>query len=354
MNTTIEKQSLTLGLDLGDSRTKFAVLDSGGELLEEGTVKTSPTEFRRVFERFQGCVVALEVGSQSRWASELLHELGLDVHVANPRQLKLIYGSVDKDDRLDAVRLARLARFDSKLLHRVYHRSQELQADLETLKARTKLVNIRTMLINHVRGVLKSFGIQVKSCYTRGFHKVAEDCIPEELKPGLIPLLQTLEEITAKIQDYDKTIQAVSQEKYETEVSSTQQVNGVGPVTALTFVLSLGDPHRFKKSRDVGSYLGLRPRRCESGDSTPDLAITKAGDRRLRRLLIQCAHYILGPFGQDSDLRRWGLRKADGGKRQKKRAVVAVARKLAVLLHRLLVTGEVYEPLRQAEKRQAA
>ena len=349
MKGTTNTDKLTLGLDLGDSRTTFAVLNSDGEVIEEGMVRTSPEDFQRVFSRFKGSVVALEVGSQSRWASENLHELGLDVHVANPRQLKLIYGSVDKDDKLDALRLARLARFDSKLLYQVYHRSGEAQADLEVLKARGMLISVRTKLINHVRGVLKSFGVRVEQCATRCFHKKALEVVPENLLPGIRPLLSTLEDLAERIKAVDKTIQRMCDEKYEEQMTVVQQVNGVGPITGLSFYLTLGNVHRFAKSRDVGSYLGLRPRRCESGDSTPELRITKAGDKKLRRLLIQSAHYILGPFGRDCDLRRWGLRKAEGGKRQKKRAVVAVARKLSVLLHRLLITGEVYEPLRQAE-----
>lgn len=354
MDTTTNADRLTLGLDLGDSRTRFAVLDDVGEILEEGVVRTSPGDFRRVFSRFEAATVALEVGSQSRWASEVLHELGLDVHVANPRQLKLIYGSVDKDDKLDAVRLARLARFDSKLLHQVYHRSEESQADLEVLKARGTLISVRTKLVNHIRGVLKSFGVQVEKCAARIFHKKALEFVPEKLLAGIRPLLLTLEDLAERIKAIDKTIQSLCEKKYNEEMTLVQQVNGVGPITGLTFFLTLGDVHRFAKSRDVGSYLGLRPRRCESGDSMPELSITKAGDRKLRRLLIQSAHYILGPFGKDCDLRRWGLRKAEGGKRQKKRAVVAVARKLSVLLHRLLVTGEVYEPMRQAELKEAA
>lgn len=129
---------------------------------------------------------------------------------------------------------------------------------------------------------------------------------------------------------------------------------GVGPVTALTYVLTIDDPARFRKSRAVGSYLGLACRRSQSGDKDPELRITKAGDPALRFLLVQAAHYILGPFGPDTDLKRWGLALATRGRKNaRKRAVVAVARKLGVLLHRLWVTGTVYEPLRNSEPRQA-
>jgi transposase len=133
------------------------------------------------------------------------------------------------------------------------------------------------------------------------------------------------------------------------------QVNGVGPITALCYVLTIEDPKRIQRSRNVGAYLGLRPRQRQSGQRDPELRITKAGDRNLRRLLVQCAQYILGPFGEDSDLRRWGLALASrGAATAKKKAVIAVARKLSVLLHRLWSTGEVYEPLRNAERRVSA
>lgn len=343
----------TLGLDLGDKRTRFAVLDADGELVEEGAVLTSPDEFKRVFARFAGSVVALEVGSQSRWSSELLVDLGLRVYVANPRQLKLIYGSTDKDDRLDARRLARLARVDSALLHPVTHRSNDLQTDLEVLKARGVLVEMRTKMVNHVRGVLKAFGVKMKSCSTPAFSNQVRDVVPENLRSGLLPLIDALQDISARIGDFDRQILSLCREKYRVEAEIVRQVNGVGPVTGLTYILTLGDPRRFKKSRDVGPFLGLRPRRSESGDSAPELGITRAGDPRLRALMVQSAHYILGPFGKDCDLRRWGLKKAEGSKRNKKRAIIAVARKLAVLLHRLLTTGEAYEPFRNAPTQEA-
>lgn len=341
----------TLGLDLGDKQTRIAVLNTEGEPLEECAIQTSPEAFTRFFERFKGSVAALEVGPHSRWASQLLIDLGLRVYVANPRQLGLIYGSKDKDDRLDAERLARLARVDSKLLHPIIHRARDKQVDLQVVKARQLLVDTRTKLVNHVRGILKSYGLKMKKCTTSTFASQVKEIIPEELMPALEPVLEILEGLRVQIRSQDKAIEALVADKYQIECDALQQVDGVGPVTALTFVLTIDDPYRFKKSRDVGSYLGLRPRRSESGDSSPQLSISKAGDKRLRMLMVQCAHYILGPFGKESDLRVWGLRKAEvGGRRGKRRAVVAVARKLSVLMHRLWVTGEVYEPLRNTNK----
>ena len=162
-----------------------------------------------------------------------------------------------------------------------------------------------------------------------------------------------MESLTERIKDSDREIEQIARKDYP-ETALLQQVGGVGPLIALTFVLTVEDKDRFQKSRDIGCYVGLRPRRCDSGQSQPQLRITKEGDPYLRGMLVQGAHYIISRRGPDTDLKRWGLQLAKhGGKRGKKRAVVAVARKLGILLHRLWVTGEVYEPLRNHNARQA-
>jgi transposase len=170
--------------------------------------------------------------------------------------------------------------------------------------------------------------------------------------PALGPILEQIGSLTQRIRDYDRRLEAISKDRYpETEL--LRQVEGIGPLTALAFVLTLEDPHRFEKSRSVGAYLGLVPARDQSGDRDPQRRISKEGDEMLRRLLVGSAHYTLGPFGSDSDLRRHGEKIASrGGKNAKKRAAVAVARKLSVLLHHLWVTGEVYDPLHDAHRRQ--
>jgi len=159
-----------------------------------------------------------------------------------------------------------------------------------------------------------------------------------------------IDELSERIDEYDQVLEHVAEKRYP-QTALLTQISGVGTLSAITFVLTIEDPHRFARSRDVGSYLGLRPKQQDSGDRSPQLRITKAGDQYLRKMLVSCAHYIIGPFGPDTDLRRWGLKLCErGGKNAKKRAVVAVARKLAVLLHRLWVTGEVYQPLRPQAK----
>jgi transposase len=220
------------------------------------------------------------------------------------------------------------------------------------IRSRQALVGCRTQLVNHVRGALKSFGARLPKCPARSFHKRATEHIPQALLAALGPVLEQIGSLTERIRQYDRKLETICQERYpETEL--LRQVEGIGPLTALTFVLTLEDPSRFEKSRSVGAYLGLVPATDQSGDSDPQRRISKEGDEMLRRLLVGSAHYILGPFGHDSDLRRHGEKIASrGGKNSKKRAAVAVARKLCVLLHRLWVSAEVYDPLYNTHRRQ--
>jgi transposase len=282
----------------------------------------------------------------SPWVSRLLSELGHEVIVAHARNVRLIGESRRKDDRFDARTLARLARIDPDLLGPVRHRSRKAQADLTVIRARAGLVRARTSLINTARGLTKSYGERLRGCSPRKMNRELAEGLSPELQSALQPLLEEIESLSERIREYKERVQQIAQERYP-EVARLEQVKGVGTLIALTYVLTLEDPERFRKSRDVGCYLGLRPGRRNSGQSEPQLHISKEGDPYLRTLMVQSAHHILGPFGADSDLRRWGLRLAErGGKNAKKRAVVAVARKLAILLHRLWVSGEAYEPLR--------
>jgi transposase len=336
---------LTIGLDLGDRSSRYCIWDEHGELILEGSVATTKKGLMEAFGSKPRSRMALEVGTHSPWVSRYLAELGHDVIVANARRVRLITESSRKDDRLDAKTLGRLARIDPELLSPIRHRSQQAQADLMMIRARATLVEARTMLVNSARGLTKSYGERLPSCGTGQVSENLAEPLSMPLQSALKPLLAAVESLSDRIREYDRQIEQTGTQRYpETEL--LKQVHGVGTLTALTYVLTVEDPHRFRRSRDAGAYFGLRPSRRESGASRPQLRITKEGDAYLRKLLVQCAHHILGPFGQDSDLRRWGLELAmRGGKNAKKRALVAVARKLAVLLHKLWVSGEVYEPL---------
>lgn len=348
---TTTSTTLTIGIDLGDRKSHICVLDASGGIVEEGRIATTPKALRARFEGLAPARIALEVGGHSAWVSELLKELDHEVIVANARKLRMIFQSDSKNDQLDAAQLARVARLDPKLLYPIEHRARSARADLAVMRSRDTLVTTRTRLVNHIHGVLKSFGHRVKKYGAAGFHRQVAGQIPEELQPALHPLLDMLAVIAERILNFDQEIRRLSTNVYP-ETALLSQVGRVGPITALRFVLTIEDPKRIERSRNIGAYLGLRPRQRQSGQRDPELRITKAGDRALRGLLVQCAQQTLGPFGKDSDLRRWGLELASrGGATAKKKAVIAVARKLAVLLHRLWLTGEVYEPLRNTNRR---
>ena len=286
------------------------------------------------------------MGTHSAWVREVVVSCGHEVLVANPRLMDGMKRGKRKNDRIDARKLARLGRVDPQSLFPMKHRSREVRQDLVVLRARDALVSVRTQRINTTRGLVKSMGARLPKCSSPSFPKKVEEALPAEIRETLLPLLRLAEELSDRIKVYDERIEKLGREKYE-HTELLRQVKGVGPLTSLAYVLTVENPDRFAKSRDVGAYLGLVPKQEDSGDSQPQLGINKAGDMMLRRLLVGSAHYILGPFGPDTDLRRYGLRLCErGGKNAKKRAAVAVARKLAVLLHRLWVSGEVYEPLR--------
>jgi transposase len=348
-NRIFKGHKLTIGLDLGDRWSNYCVLDEAGEILLEQKLATTPEAMKQTFEKIPRSLLALETGTHSPWLSRLLKELGHEVLVAHAQKVELISKSNRKDDRHDARTLARLARIDPELLRPVRHRSAKAQIHLTVIRARAELVSARTALVNAARGLTKSYGERLSKCGTEQVSRVAAK-LSAELREVLEPLLKEIESLNERIKEYDARMEKIARESYP-QVALLKQVKGVGTQIALTYVLTLDDPHRFTKSREVGCFLRLKPGRRDSGQSQPQMHISKEGDRYLRTMLVQGAHYILGPFGEDSDLRRWGLRLAErGGKNAKKRAVVAVARKLAVLLHRLWVSGEVYEPLRNNRK----
>ena len=321
--------SVTVGMDVSDRHSYLCLIDTiSGEVLEESRIATSPAAFER---RFSGCEpmrIALEAGTHSPWISRLLEGRGYEVLVANARKLRLIYAEGKKTDRLDGENLAHLARLDPKLLSPLKHRGEAPQAHLALVRSREALVGARTKLVNHVRGSVKSFGARLPKCSAESFHKKVAGRLPEELLPALEPLLDTIASLSAQIREYDRRLETLAEELYP-ETQLLRQVPGVGMLTALVVVLTLEDPFRFDDGRAVDAYLGLVSGRDQSGDSDPQRRISKKGDRVLRRLLVGSAHYLLGPFGEDSDLKRHGEKIAErGGRIAKKRAEVAVARKL--------------------------
>ncbi len=349
---------LVVGIDLGDAKHAVCVLDGAGETVRRETVTNSREallEFAGSFPDPGSVVVAIEVGTHSPWISQLLQELGMRVLVGNARRLRAIWDTPNKNDVRDAELLARIARFDPKLLSPITHRGKSAHMDLAVIKARDALVQNRTNLVNFVRGTLKAAGVRVPKCSTEAFAKVAAKNNTEPLLHNAVnPVLETIAMLTHAIRQFDRQIAEMCRRKYpETEL--LRQIKGVGPVTALAFILTLEDPSRFRKSRHVGPYLGLVPKRDQSGESDKPLPITKAGNVYMRTLLVSAANYIMGPFGPDCDLRRYGERiAARGAKVARRKAKVAVARKLAVLMHRLWVSADTYKPFHKPHRQSRA
>lgn len=342
-----------IGIDIGDKKSHYCILDKGPDIAADGSFATTPSEIESYFKAIPRSRIALEVGTHSAWISALLEKLGHVVIVANPRK---IGGGKKrrKNDKLDAEYLARKVKSDPKELWPIQHRGEEARNALVLLRVRHAVVGARTKLICAARGFVKSSGHRLPRCSAESFHKIDRAHVPEALRDVLEPLFAQIEALTAQIKKYDADVKRMCRKEYK-ETTQMQQVDGVGSLVSLAYRLTIDNPDRFAKSRDVGPYLGIIPGQYESGDSRPQMRITKTGDRFMRQLLVQSANYIIGPFGKDSDLRRHGLKiAARGGKSGKKRAAVAVARKLAVLLHRLWVTGEVYEPLRNSEPQEKA
>ncbi|OVE73496.1 IS110 family transposase [bacterium B13(2017)] len=346
------KKNITIGMDLGDKKNYVFGLNEEGKKLESQFIMNTQKQIEKFFKKYEkeNTRIVMETGTHSPWISEMLKKKGFEVLVVNSNQLPLISRSIRKNDMKDAELLARLGRFDKDLLHTIEHRSQESRNDLSIIKSRNKLVETRASLVNHVRGIFKSFGQSIPSSSTPSFTQKIIFDIPHKLKNAINPILEIIDTLTVKIRNYDKQIKELSEIKYP-ETKLLRQVNGVGPVTALTFILTIETPDKFQRSRTVGAFLGLTSKIFDSGEINKQLRISKAGNKYLRSLLITCSNYIMGPFGNDCDLRQHGLKIMQrGGKNTKKKAIVAVARKLSVLLHRLWKDKAIYDPFYNSKK----
>ena len=351
-----KEENLTVGIDIGDRWSRYCVVNSKGATLIEGKLATTHQDLSKGFQSFARVKIAVEAGTHSPWISRHLAAMGHEVVVANPRRVALIGHSSRKNDRVDASKLAMLAQTNSRLLFPIRHRGESAQADLAVIRAREELVKCRTSLINASRGQAKSFGYRLESCDADTVKPEMADKLPETVRGSVKLLLETAALLTAQIKAADQQIHKIA-ERYP-EISLLTEIWGVGELTALAFLLTIDDKERFDKSREIGPYLGIVPGQDQSGDSDKPQRITKEGDRMLRWLLVQCAHCILKKNAPDSDLQRWGLKKIDdqvkrGKKPNKKKVLVGIARKLAVLMHRLWANGEVYDPLFNAKQQEA-
>jgi transposase len=334
-----------IGVDLGDRKHHVCVTDKHGVILSEFSINNDRAALKQLCDEYPNAAVAIEVGTHSPWVSRFLTDGGMNVIVANARKLRAIYQNERKCDEFDARMLAKLLRADPDLLSPIQHGSEQAQKDLVAIKVRDSLVRQRVAIIATVRGVNKSMGLRIPASSSESFHVKAEAFLEDhpELEPAITPALISLESLSSQIKFYEKAIEQAAREHHPQAVKF-QQIPSIGPITSMAFVLCIEDPSRFKDPRDVGAYLGLVPRRDQSGGTDKQLPISKVGNRYLRQLLVQCAQYLLGHFGPECALREQGLKLAEkGGKAAKKKAVIAIARKLAVMMVAMWQKGSDYE-----------
>jgi len=340
----------TIGLDLGARVTQVAIYNASGNRIEERKISTARESMEQLFDRFPGARIVMEASTPTRWIHNLAKERGHETVIANPRKIPIITASIRKSDRNDARLLGELGQFKPELLSPIELREDAYQLVRTQLFARQQLVKTRSSLCTFVRSQVKAVGEKLPTGATRGFAEKMRPLLPAELVDVLEPILRTIQHLSDEIKGLDAEVTSGCERDFP-RTAMLQQVHAIGPLISLAFVATVGAPDRFKDSRSLGAYFGLVPRLDQSGQSNPALRITKHGDAYMRSLLVSAATRILGPFGEDSDLRRFGLRMIEqGGQKARGKARIAVARKLAVLLHRLLLTGEVYEPLRNSEE----
>lgn len=365
-----EIPEFTVGIDLGDKKHAICVLDRNGRIIAEYKIGNHAAAIWTLSQKYPEARFVMEVGTHSPWISARLLDDDREVYVANARKLRAIYANERKCDELDARMLSRIGRFDTKLLYPVRHVSQDALKDRLVISTRENLVNERKRLIQSVKGSVKSLGLRLPGCSPEVFPKTCRIQLADatDVLAILSPTLEVIASMNESIGKLDLQISILCVEKYPV-AQRLMQIKGVGPITAIAFVLTIEDPDKIDIVRDVGAYLGLVPRRAQSGNTDKQLGISKTGNVYLRKLLVQCAQYIMGQHGEDCDLKRAGLRRASKGLRDeahnqearnraakgaKKKAVVAVARKLAVLLLTLWKSGADYEPFHNPKAKNAA
>ena len=333
-----------LGIDVHSKYSEVCGISDEGKITVRSRTPTTETGLKRFFGSRERSKVTLESGPVTPWVYRLLCELGHEVTVVNPRRVRLIAESTLKTDSIDAEVLARLSRLDLGFLRPVYQRTREAQELRTRLRVRTSLVKARTSLINAVRGTLRAQGYRVPSCPADSFvARFATMRLPASLAEVLEPMVTTIGELTERIQGLKAKL--VAESSSDELVQRLQTVPGVGPLVSLAYVGWMDRPDRFRESRDVGASLGLRPSLRSSGGHEIRGRITREGDTEMRRLLVQAAHAAL-QCHKDSSLKRWAESLVE--RLGKGKAVVALARKIAVLLHHLWVTGESFRAFPQA------
>ena len=349
----------TIGVDVSDKTSKICVMTKDGgkrRVIVETTCPTTRGGFSECFSKFdRAWPVVFETGAHCRWMKAHFESMGFKAIVANPAEVKLITESNAKSDRSDARKLARIALADIELLKPVRLRDEKHQHMLRLHEARQLLMRFRSSMICQMRSFAKSCGFRLPDCATEWFHEIDKSKWTDDYEQTVWPVLHVIETVNQKIAAYDTMIEKLANTPvFKAQVERAKEVYGVGTVGATVVVAAIdGDPERFKHARDVGPYFGQVPKTFQSGQSDPQLGMTKAGNDLVRKVLTECAHVVMKSSAKDTDLKLKGLKiAARGGRIAKKKAIGAVARGLAVRIVALLKDPKrEYVPLSEEGRR---
>lgn len=327
------------GIDLASKSSAICILGSNGEILFEGACPTDEDGFRQALKSWRTLHCVIEASPLSEWVARMLESLGHEVVVIDPRRAKAIITSKKKTDKLDARNLARMGR--TGWYTQVHRKTEEARLLRSHLKARKGLIDAQRQQNNRIRGLLRAHGIKVGQVSSGRFEGHVDKLVRRKC-PALITAIRPLLDLWVSIREsltvMTKGVKQMA--KQDATCQLLMSAPGVGPMVASAYVATIDDPSRFRRGAQVAAYLGLVPSIIQSGESEYRGRITKEGDRLLRWLLVEAAHVLLTRSGTDSALKRWGkrLEKREGSSKAK----VAVARKLAIVLHRIWLTGEPY------------
>lgn len=335
--------STTIGLDLGNTFNKAVGLDAGGNVVLREDLRNDAATMKAFFEAHRGATVAMETGTHCRWIAALAAECGCHPVVGNARKLRLISESSRKNDWADAQKLARLCRSDRSLLHPVELHDDRHHRLYQLLRQRDALVSMRTALVNQLRGFAKAGGTMLPRCDARSFLSL-RDSMPPEFLRDFKPLLKTLEDLAKRIAAAEAILAEFVRRHFRKTDELLQTVPGVGPVASAAFIALVPDPGRFKSAREAGPYFGLVPKQDQSGDGDRPCRITHEGSSFMRKTLVNAANALLRKSARDTALKRFGERlgRRGQGKVVRRKAKVALARKLAVTMLAMARSGEDY------------
>ena len=330
-----------VGLDVSQKNTAICILDASGEVVWQGSVLTTPSAIRAqvVKHAAETAKIGMETGPLAVWLYHSLRNLGLDIDCIHARHVHAALSvQLNKTDRNDAHGIAQLVR--SGWYQAIHVKSLACHEQRLVLIAREKLIRMRTGTINQIRGIVKTFGVVLGPGRNSVFEREVERCMEEvgSLKPVVDTLLMTWRHLNEQIRKLEKQL-AKSAEKDPVN-RLLMSVPGVGLLTAVSFKTAIDDPGRFARITDIGPFLGLTPKRYQSGEVNRSAGISKHGNRQTRSLLYEAALSLFKRYGKDTKLARWASElEARVGH---KKAVVALTRKLATILLSIWKSGEVF------------